>query len=72
MIYRQTQENPTMARAQWPTERWHGPNVLSVSASRVTSNQLKQYLDTKYPGQYSVQLKRDQFTITLTRNEKQL
>ncbi|KAI1465109.1 uncharacterized protein F4812DRAFT_439613 [Daldinia caldariorum] len=76
MIYRQPQENPTMTRASrtqsgWPTEREHGPKILSISASRVTSNQLKQYLDEKYPGQYSVQLKRDQFTITLTRNGKE-
>ncbi|KAI1642502.1 uncharacterized protein F4817DRAFT_352813 [Daldinia loculata] len=59
------------APSQAPTGKWQGPNILYISASRITSRQLKQYLDHKYPGQYSVQLKRDQFTITLTGQEKE-
>ncbi|CAH0040269.1 unnamed protein product [Clonostachys rhizophaga] len=39
-----------------------------VSASNVSSRQLKSYLDSNYPGQYSVQLKRDQFRITVPRS----
>ncbi|KAI1477291.1 hypothetical protein F4774DRAFT_389520 [Daldinia eschscholtzii] len=65
-----TQGPPALSESL--TEKWHGPSILSISASKVTSNQLKQYLDRNYPGQYSVKLKRDQFTITLTRNEKEV
>ncbi|KAK7224311.1 hypothetical protein V2G26_012314 [Clonostachys chloroleuca] len=39
-----------------------------VSASNVSSRQLKSYLDSNYPGQYSVQLKRDLFRITVPRS----
>ncbi|KAI0378686.1 hypothetical protein F5Y04DRAFT_261359 [Hypomontagnella monticulosa] len=39
--------------------------TMSFSASKVSSNQLKKYLDSKYPGQYSVQLRRDKFTVTI-------
>ncbi|KAI0844529.1 hypothetical protein F5Y00DRAFT_248392 [Daldinia vernicosa] len=55
-----------------PSDEWQGPYILSVSASKITSNQLKQYLDRKYPGQYSVQLKRDRFTITITEHKKEV
>ncbi|KAI1093271.1 hypothetical protein F5B19DRAFT_491602 [Rostrohypoxylon terebratum] len=50
-----------------------GVATLSVPASRVSSSQLKTYLDQNYPGRHSVQevitmekLKRDEFTVTVT------
>ncbi|KAI0097138.1 hypothetical protein F4814DRAFT_434524 [Daldinia grandis] len=54
------------ALSQALIENWQDPKILSISASRTTSKQLKEYLDHNYPDQYSVQLKRDWFTITIT------
>ncbi|CAG9954580.1 unnamed protein product [Clonostachys rosea f. rosea IK726] len=44
----------------------NGKKITSVSASNVSSSQLKLYLDQYYPERYSVQLKRDIFRITIT------
>ncbi|KAI0600866.1 hypothetical protein F4775DRAFT_543828 [Biscogniauxia sp. FL1348] len=41
------------------------PSIFHVSASEVSPPELKHFLDGKFPGQYSVKLKRDEFTITL-------
>ncbi|CAH0058126.1 unnamed protein product [Clonostachys solani] len=43
----------------------NGKKITSVSASNVSSSQLKLYLDQYYPERYSVQLKRDIFRITI-------
>ncbi|KAI1373023.1 hypothetical protein F4677DRAFT_430768 [Hypoxylon crocopeplum] len=48
----------------------HNGNPMSFPASRVSSSQLKEYLDRNYPGQYSVQLKRDNFTVTIKEKEE--
>ncbi|CAJ2507579.1 Uu.00g087650.m01.CDS01 [Anthostomella pinea] len=43
----------------------NGTRSMSFSASRVSSNRLKEYLDSNYPGQYSVKLKRNEFTVNI-------
>ncbi|KAI6087224.1 hypothetical protein F4821DRAFT_115967 [Hypoxylon rubiginosum] len=49
-----------------------GETLYAVSASTISSGQLKTFLDRKYPGQYSVQLKRDEFTISIKDEGKSL
>ncbi|KAL0942082.1 uncharacterized protein CTRU02_204845 [Colletotrichum truncatum] len=52
------------AKVQWQNNQDGSKNAI-VSANQVNSIQLKEYLDFHYPGQYSVQLKRDKFKITV-------
>ncbi|KAI1640425.1 hypothetical protein F4809DRAFT_590051 [Biscogniauxia mediterranea] len=40
-------------------------SIFHVSASDVSSPELKHFLDGNFPGQYSVKLKRDEFTVTV-------
>ncbi|XXH05439.1 hypothetical protein Hte_011866 [Hypoxylon texense] len=42
-----------------------GTVTIQLRASRISSFELKQYLEREYPDQYNVQLKRDVFTITI-------
>ncbi|KAI1409498.1 hypothetical protein F5Y13DRAFT_91278 [Hypoxylon sp. FL1857] len=42
--------------SQGSTESPHRATSVSISASRVSSSQLKEYLDSRYPGQYSVKV----------------
>ncbi|KAK4225875.1 hypothetical protein QBC38DRAFT_481987 [Podospora fimiseda] len=42
------------------------PDTWSIPASKVTSAQLKRYLDDEHFGKYSVKLKRDVFSITIS------
>ncbi|KAI2636253.1 hypothetical protein GGS26DRAFT_485558 [Hypomontagnella submonticulosa] len=39
--------------------------TMSFSASKVSSDQLKKYLESNYPGRYAIQLRRDKFTVTI-------
>ncbi|KAI1378855.1 hypothetical protein F4677DRAFT_412177 [Hypoxylon crocopeplum] len=43
----------------------HDGVSVSFSSTRISSRELKAYLDRIYPEQYSVQLKRDRFTVTI-------
>ncbi|KAF6824934.1 hypothetical protein CMUS01_10038 [Colletotrichum musicola] len=52
------------SKVQWQHNQDGSKNAF-VSASQVSSSQLKEYLDSNYPGQYRIQLKRDKFKITL-------
>ncbi|KAK4175754.1 hypothetical protein QBC36DRAFT_291160 [Triangularia setosa] len=56
-----TQNHPPIKGVEEVTD-----GVYTVPASRVTSAELKQYLDTRYSGRWAVQLKRDLFRITIT------
>ncbi|WQF84118.1 hypothetical protein CDEST_09132 [Colletotrichum destructivum] len=60
---RQSRNTPS-SKVQWHNS-FDGTQMASISASQVSSSQLKEYLDRNYPGQYSVQLKRDKFKITI-------
>ncbi|OHE98214.1 hypothetical protein CORC01_06411 [Colletotrichum orchidophilum] len=51
-------------KVKWQSNQDGTQNAI-ISASRVSSSQLKEYLDANFPGQYSVQLKRDKFKITV-------
>ncbi|KAF4775770.1 hypothetical protein HER10_EVM0000541 [Colletotrichum scovillei] len=58
------QRHTPSGKVQWQCNQDGTQNAI-ISASQVSSSQLKEYLDTNYPGQYSVQLKRDKFRITV-------
>ncbi|KAK2773529.1 hypothetical protein CKAH01_13569 [Colletotrichum kahawae] len=58
---RQSQYPP---KVQWRSNKDGSRNAF-ISASKVSSSQLKEYLDFNFPGGYSVQLKRDKFKITI-------
>ncbi|KAF4835460.1 hypothetical protein CGCSCA4_v012599 [Colletotrichum siamense] len=58
---RQVRSTP---KVQWQSNKDGSRNAF-ISASQVSSSQLKEYLDSNYPGGYSVQLKRDKFKITI-------
>ncbi|KAI2609180.1 hypothetical protein GGR54DRAFT_618748 [Hypoxylon sp. NC1633] len=65
MVAARARSTTPMALSEEPREKSPGVSSISFSASRVTSSELKRYLDRKYPGQYSVKLKRDEFTVTI-------
>ncbi|KZL84417.1 hypothetical protein CI238_06786 [Colletotrichum incanum] len=60
---RQARHTPS-TKVQWQNNQ-DGTQNAFISASQVSSGQLKKYLDDNFPGQYSVQLKRDKFKITI-------
>ncbi|KAK4460461.1 hypothetical protein QBC42DRAFT_272222 [Cladorrhinum samala] len=46
--------------------RWVDRDTAQISASSVTTNQLRRYLESNYSGRYSVKLQRDIFSITIS------
>ncbi|KAK4220773.1 hypothetical protein QBC38DRAFT_493479, partial [Podospora fimiseda] len=46
--------------------KWVDQDTAQIPASSITSKQLKGYLEKNYGGRYSVKLKRDIFSITIS------
>ncbi|KAH9908533.1 hypothetical protein F4778DRAFT_351044 [Xylariomycetidae sp. FL2044] len=59
-------ESSHSSPAATSTELCHGSTrSIVIPASRVSSGKLKEYLDREHPGQWSVQLKQDEFKVTI-------
>ncbi|KAF4491763.1 hypothetical protein CGGC5_v002603 [Colletotrichum fructicola Nara gc5] len=58
-------------KVQWQSNKDGSRNAF-ISASQVSSSQLKEYLDSNYPGGYSVQLKHINGTNDLTPSKEHL